>query len=370
MKGGIGICPPEVDGCVVTENMPMFEIVDINPEYLLNFIKSPTFKQEVNKLVPIGTAQKALHENKLLEIEIPYPSEKDQEKVVKKIQSMENEINGLEQNVSYDENLLSKLKQAILSEAVQGKLVEQNSLDESAVELLKKIKGEKEKLIKEGKIKKGKELPEIEDDEIPYELPRGWVWVRLGDVCEKLGSGSTPRGGKSVYKNEGIKFIRSQNVYNYGLNFKNIVHIEKEVHSKMFGTKVFPNDLLLNITGGSIGRCALIPNIFDEANVSQHVTIIRTKKELISKFAHILILSPYFQNKIMIVQTGANREGLAKKNMQLMLFPLPPLAEQKRIVEKIDSLMGVCDELKLRIGENKENSERLMGAVLGEVFGK
>ena len=96
---------------------------------------------------------------------------------------MEKEIKKLGKNVSHDDSLLTKLKQSILSEAVSGKLVKQNPKDESSVELLKKIKKEKEKLIKGGKIKKGKELPMIEDDEIPYELPNGWVWCRLGDVC-------------------------------------------------------------------------------------------------------------------------------------------------------------------------------------------
>jgi type I restriction enzyme S subunit len=190
----------------------------------------------------------------------------------------------------------------------------------------------------------------------------------LGEVCDKIGSGSTPRGGKEVYKASGIKFIRSQNVYNEGLFFENVAYIDNATHSKMSGTKVLPNDILLNITGGSIGRCALVSSDFDEANVSQHVTIIRLKKGLINKFIHLIILSPFFQDRIMIVQTGGNREGLAKKNMQLMLIPLPPLAEQKRIVEKVDQLMKLCYELEQKVRENQKNSELLIDVVLRGVF--
>jgi type I restriction enzyme S subunit len=339
----------------------------IDVDYFKWFLKSQTFKDIVNANIGCGIKTE-LKPKKFLPLIIPLPDLVNQIEIRKKIDSIENEIKELELLNYKNEDYIKKLRQTIFQEAVSGKLISQDPNDEPVSELLKKIIFEKEKLIREKKIRKEKPILSITQDEIPYQLPKGWKWVRLGEVCDKIGSGSTPRGGKEVYKASGIKFIRSQNVYNEGLFFENVAYIDNATHSKMSGTKVLPNDILLNITGGSIGRCALVSSDFDEANVSQHVTIIRLKKGLINKFIHLIILSPFFQDRIMIVQTGGNREGLAKKNMQLMLIPLPPLAEQKRIVEKVDQLMKLCYELEQKVRENQKNSELLIDVVLRGVF--
>ncbi len=164
------------------------------------------------------------------------------------------------------------LKQSILQEAIQGKLTEdwrkQNPNIESASKLLRLIKAEKEKLVLEKKIKKEKPLPPITKEEIPFDLPDGWAWSKLGNLCSKTGSGSTPKGGKSVYTNEGIKFIRSQNVYDEELVLRSIAYINETTHNKMKGTKVQSEDLLLNITGGSIGRCCIVPSNFNTGNIN------------------------------------------------------------------------------------------------------
>src|SRR5699024_5474534 len=249
--------------------------------------------------------------------------------------------------------LLSQLKQSILQEAIQGKLTEgwrsQNPDVEPASELLKRIKAEKAQLIKDKKIRKEKPLPPITEDQIPFELPEGWVWCRLGDICSKTGSGSTPKGGKSAYPSSGIKFLRSQNVYDDGLKYDGIVFISETTHEKMKGTKVQAKDLLLNITGGSIGRCCVVPTDFDTGNINQHVAIIRTVISENGYYLHKIICSPYFQNMIFEVQTGAGREGLPKNKMDNILIPFPPLEEQKAIVEKVETLMQKCTELEEEI---------------------
>src|SRR5207247_2217934 len=104
---------------------------------------------------------------------------------------------------------------------------------------------------------------------VPFSLPDGWAWVRLAQICSKTGSGSTPRGGKAIYQKTGIAFLRSQNVHNDGLRLDYVVYISPETHAKMAGTAVRSDDLLLNITGGSIGRCCRVATDFAEANVSQ-----------------------------------------------------------------------------------------------------
>ena len=137
----------------------------------------------------------------------------------------------------------------------------------------------------------------------------------------------------------------------------------------MNGTTVFGNDILLNITGGSMGRCALVPKDFDEGNVSQHVCIIRPL--VVDKsFYHSMILSPFFQKFIFSSTTGAGREGLPKYNLEQFIIPLPPYAEQNRIVQKLEELMQYCDELEASIKESESQNKKLLQQVLREALRK
>ena len=171
------------------------------------------------------------------------------------------------------------------------------------------------------------------DDEIPFEIPENWTWCRLNELCKKIGAGSTPTGGKAVYVSDGVKFIRSQNVYNDGLRLNDIAYITEETNSKKSGSVVKAKDILLNITGGSIGRCAIVPDNFDIANVNQHVMIIRLINPAMRQWIHAILISEYIQNLIMDVQVGVSREGLSATKLMNFLIPLPPISEQERILK-------------------------------------
>ena len=186
-------------------------------------------------------------------------------------------------------------------------------------------------------------MPHYEN--VPFEVPKGWVWTTIEEICSKIGSGSTPKG--SNYSVKGIPFFRSQNVYNDRLVYDDIKYISEEVHQKMKGTEVLANDLLLNITGGSLGRCAVVPADFNCGNVSQHVCIMRSVL-VEPEYFHALVLSSYFAKSMKI--TGSGREGLPKYNLEQMGFPLPPLTEQQRIVTEIEhwfALLGQIEKGKL-----------------------
>ena len=233
------------------------------------------------------------------------------------------------------------LRQKILDLAIHGKLVPQDPNDEPASVLLERIKAEKERLIKEGKIKRTKRSKAACDKpHYPYELPKGWCWTTIEDVCSKIGSGSTPKGGN--YSKEGIPFFRSQNVQNFGIVLSDIKYISEEVHQSMRGTEVVANDLLLNITGGSLGRCAVVPINFKIGNVSQHVCILRTVL-VKPEYLHYFILSSFFAKSMKI--TGSGREGLPKYNLEKMLFPLPPIQEQERIIIEVKRLLNYINKL-------------------------
>ena len=241
------------------------------------------------------------------------------------------------------------LRQKILDLAIHGKLVPQDPNDEPASVLLERIKADKERLIKEGKIKRSKKSAKASDtphyqQDVPFKVPDNWVWATIEEICSKIGSGSTPRG--SNYAVEGIPFFRSQNVYNDRLVYDDIKYISDETHQKMKGTEVLANDLLLNITGGSLGRCAVVPADFNRGNVSQHVCIMRPIL-IEPEYFHALILSSYFSKSMKI--TGSGREGLPKYSLEQMTFPLPPFAEQHRIVAEIErwfSLINIIENDK------------------------
>lgn len=307
-----------------------------------------------------GMANVSLPMNRIADVMVTIPSIEKQREIV----SLEKElaIREIEILRLYEKQLtqIENLNQAILQEAVQGKLVQQNSKDEPASELLKRIKAEK---AKSGK--KEKPLSTIKPKEIPFEIPERWVWCRLSEICSKIGSGSTPKGGN--YSEDGFPFFRSQNIHNEGLIYDDIKFISDGVQNQMKGTIVLPNDILLNITGGSMGRCALVSNNFIEGNVSQHVCIIRPM-QLNNEYLHKVVLSPYFQKFIFSSTTGAGREGLPKYNLEQFVIPIPPLCEQKRIVAEIEKQFAKTKQLKEHILANQQATEDLLKALLHQAF--
>jgi type I restriction enzyme, S subunit len=258
---------------------------------------------------------------------------------------------------------LQTLRQTILQLAVQGKLTEQRAEDGDAREELTKLIDQKFNLISTKEAQSFQTKP-IEEIDLSLKFPNSWSLCRLGQIAIKLGAGSTPKGGNKVYKTSGVKFIRSQNVWNDGLYLEGVAFISQEIHNAMQGSTVKPKDVLLNITGASIGRSCVVPDTFDEGNVNQHVAIVRLVDLRLRHFVHLTLISNYIQDLIMNVQVGISREGLSMSRLKDFVVPLPPLAEQKRIVAKVDSLMAVCDRLEALLSQQQSTAERLVGAVV------
>lgn len=179
-------------------------------------------------------------------------------------------------------------------------------------------------------------------------LPAGWKAVRLGDVVEKVGSGITPRGGEKVYRMQGVPFVRSQNIGWGELLLDDLIFVAPELHADMRSSELHLNDVLLNISGASIGRAALVNERLVGGNVNQHVCIIRTKRdELDPAFLLIVLLSHNGQKQIDSFQAGGNREGLNYNQIRTFWIPLPPLPEQQRIARILgtwDRAIGLLQE--------------------------
>ncbi|EJM7149979.1 restriction endonuclease subunit S [Vibrio parahaemolyticus] len=403
--------------CAIVENFGIGAIASslvivkpeksVIPEYLLKFFESPLSLSNIRKY-DNGTAQPNLSASDLAKFVIPLPPLNEQHRIVAKVDELMALCDQLEQQTEasieahqvlvttlldtltnsadadelmqnwarisehFDtlfttEESIDQLKQTILQLAVMGKLVSQDPNDEPASELLKRIAEEKAQLVKEKKIKKQKALPPISEDEKSFELPNGWSYERLGNICEKMGSGSTPRGGQSAYVTEGIPFLRSQNVWNGELKLNDIAYIPQETHDKMENTKVYPGDVLLNITGASLGRSTIFPEEIPEANVSQHVTIIRLIEPKMKEFIHIGIISPLIQNLVWGRQVGMAIEGLSKKVLEQFEFPVPPLEEQKLIVEKVTELLNICENLKVQLVASQTTQIQLTDSIVDQV---
>ncbi|APD95996.1 type I restriction endonuclease subunit S [Alteromonas mediterranea] len=243
---------------------------------------------------------------------------------------------------------IKKLRELILELAVRGKLVSQEQSVEKNDSFLNRLNakslcsGSQSKLI----------------------VPTGWAIFKIKDLVSKLGSGSTPRGGKSAYVESGIPFLRSQNVWNDGVKLDDVVYISDEVHEKMSKTKVFPGDILLNITGASLGRTTVFPEFLKEANVSQHVTIVRMCEPELTNWVHLVLMSPLIQKEIWDRQVGMAIEGLSKRTFETFEIPIPPLNEQARIVEKVRELMSLCDQLESQTEASIEAHQTLVKSLL------
>jgi type I restriction enzyme S subunit len=373
-KGGIGIVPREVNKCIVTENMPMFDIVGIRPGYLSLYLKSPQFKSDVNRLVPLGTAQKAIHEKQLLQLEMPLPTEEEQDKVIFKLNRIMEKKEQLSLNTSKNIEQILTLRQAILQEAISGKLVPQDPNDEPASELLKKTKAEKEKLIREKKIKKEKPLPPISEEEIPFALPNGWVWVRLIDLValEKNAIKRGPFGGslrKEIFVKDGYLVYEQRHAIHNDFEYeKYFITPKKFEEMRMF--KVVPGDLIISCSGVTLGKISELPKDAKEGIINQALLKIKLNNELVKNDFFInLFNSIVFQTKIFEKAKGSaipNMVGV--DGLKQIVIGLPPIHEQERIVQKINQLMKLSDDLEVKIRENKRNSELLIDAVLKEAF--
>lgn len=195
-------------------------------------------------------------------------------------------------------------------------------------------------------------------------IPEKWEAIKLGELSTKIGSGSTPRGGEKVYIKEGIPFIRSQNVNNNQLLLDGISHIPFRIHEDMKGTKVFSSDILLNITGASIGRSCVVPDGFEEGNVNQHVCIIRLKQGIDKNYIQLFLSSRSGQKTILRVQVGGNREGLTRSGVQSILVPLPPLPEQQKIANILSTWDKAISHTQALISRLQDRKKGLMQQLL------
>jgi len=282
-------------------------------------------------------------------------------------------------NFFTEKSSVKKLREAILQLAVQGKLTakwrEENPEVEPASELLKKIEAEKKQLIKDQKIKKETPLPPVEEDEIPYDLPRGWVWCRFGDIIMFLNGFAFK--STSYVPESNYQVIRLGNVKNdnFLVNTKE-AYVPESIGRETLAYQLFKDDILTTLTGTKAKRDYCFTCLIKEEHLEERILLLnqrvgciraidKSSSELLNKF----LKSNVILDQLFATESGtANQGNIGSTAFKEVMFPLPPSKEQEEIIIKVNSLMALCDELEQQIEISHTQVEQLMQSCLKEVF--
>lgn len=320
------------------------------------------FKDEIVRNTKSGTSKEAIGLTVFGKYKLPYFDIDKQQEVKEQFVSAQESTLGLDSELTDQLDLVKQLRQAFLREAMQGKLVPQNSSDEPASVLLEKIKAEKERLIKEKKIKKQKPMPPITEDEIPFGIPDNWVWCRLGDIYNST-SGGTPTRSNSEYWNGEINWFKSGELNDSFINTPSEEKITELGLVKSSAT-LFPiGTILIALYGATAGKLSILGV---EGTTNQAVCGFYENLFIHSRFLFYQFL--FWREKYVSDSWGQAQPNISQTYLKNSAFCLPPQIEQERIVTKLDKLMAYCDELVASIRESQQQNELLLQQVLREAL--
>ena len=342
----------------------------INLEFYYSIFKS--LKEDLVKSTATGTAKKSINKTNFGNYVIPYYNIKEQNRLKPVFEKVADNSEKIKQELSNQKQLVSKLKQAILQEAIQGKLTqewrEKNLKIEPASELLERIKSEKEQLLKDKKVRKGKRQQSNDLGNFILEIPNEWEYPELDDISIYITDGThqTP-----TYTEKGRMFLSAQNVKPFKFMPEKHKYVsEKAYQGYINNRKTEKGDLLLGRVGAGIGETAVVDQ---DLNFAIYVSLglVKTFKEDIEpNYLAIVFNSPY---GILYAKGNISSKGGSAGNFNLgrirsFPIPFPPLEEQKAIVEKVETLMKKCNALELEISQSEQHANMLMQPVLKEAF--
>lgn len=378
-KWAYWIIPENLDWYETTSDIPTFDL-DENiclPEMLIYFFKKNDYYKTLEWIAK-WVGSKRIHPAQIYELEIILPSIAKQKEILNISLLKEKNINKLLNINLENQNYITQLKQSILQEAIEWKLTkswrEENKNIEPASVLLEKIKAEKEELIKQKKLKKQKDLKEIEKSEIPFDIPECWENIKIWNICELLWWYAFKSWDYVEKSNNQI--IRLWNVKNNKILLSaSPKYIPDNIANEALNYQIKKWDILITMTWTRRKRdycyTVLVWEVDKKLFLNQRVWCFRFYKWLYKKYLNYFFKTNVFLDPIFETETGwVNQGNIWSISLKNIILPLPPLEEQKEIVKKVDKLMKLCDELEKQTWEIKENSENLMKAVLGEVFEK
>lgn len=407
-NGAFGVVPPDLDGAIVTNDFWYFDIDEekVERDFFYWLTTTPLFLDACQKSSKGETQRIRLQKDLFVDFEFHFPPISEQKKFLSIFRRIEKFLSVLNEEIDTQHTLLTNLRQAILQEAVEGKLtagwrkeqnekllkkyennlsalreLRENNPEYSARALLEKIKAEKEQLVKEGKIKKQKPLPPISEDDLPagkagkpFDLPEGWIWCSWENLLssEKYSMKRGPFGSslrKSIFVKKGIRVFEQYNAINDDPYWSRY-YITPEKYNELKAFTAKPGDLLISCSGVTLGRITELPTDAEIGIINQALLKLNLNVHLISNaFFKNLFRSSYMQKNIFRMAWGiAIPNMIGVKELKKILIAVPPLAEQQAIVEKVDRLMAKIDDLEEQVKSRKEQAEQLMQAVLREAF--
>ncbi len=349
-----------------------------------------------------GTTFKEVSGTFVANVEFPLPPLEEQQRIVQKIVTLFSQVDELEKKVQQDREVderlqvavlddlqsaetpevskqswqrltdhfeqiyrkpehIDQLKQAILNEAVRGRLVPQNPDDESAEKLLERIKEEKQRLYSEGEIRKPKDLDPVSSEEIPFGLPRNWKWVRLGDICQLITDGAhhTPN-----YIEDGVRFISVKNISGGEIDFTDCKYISEKEHEKL-SQRCNPErgDILLTKVGTTGIPVVVETDI--EFSIFVSVALLKINTDFVNPyFLKYLIQSPLVYSQSLENTRGVGNQNLVLRDINNFTIPFMPYKDQIKLTEEIERYFTWCDDLKEKLSRSQQTDQRLLEALV------
>lgn len=376
-NGAFGIIPEELEGAIVTNDFLAFDINEdeVEREFFNVFLQSPVFLEACIKASRGNTNRKRVDEDFFLNYQVSLPPLPDQHDLIKQINKGRTKLALAQGEITHQQSLLAKLKQAILQEAIQGKLTADWRAAHPHVEpaslLLHRIQAEKARLIAAKKLRPEKPLPTIPPAEIPFEIPKGWEWCRFLDVQTGSDAGSSPKCDERPVVGEewGILKVSATS----GARFR-------QDENKFFQTET-PDELCAALHEGDFilsrantkelaGNSVLVEGLTLNLLLSDKTIRFRLSQYINSRYANLVNKAAFVRAHFIRNATGASpsMKNLSRDSITSHAFPLPPLAEQAEIVERVEALMTTCRALEAEIEHARTHAAHLLQAVLKEAF--
>lgn len=368
-EGAFALVPEEANNMYLSG---AFVSYSVNRQYIIPEFLDYYFKQEsvwksiASESTGTNMRRRMLHPCQFEAAIMNVPSMEEQEIIVQRLNAFYTNVGELTKIIDLQRFHLEFLRQAILQEAVNGKLTKQNKADEYATELLKRIKAEKQKLVKKGTLKKEKELPPITEEEIPFELPNGWAWCRLGEITLKLTDG-THHSPTNVSKGE-FMYVTAKNIKDDGVLLNNISYVTQKVHEEIYARCNPEFGDILYIKDGATTGVATINNLHDPFSMLSSVALIKLPKYISNKYILYVLRSPHFYRATRNDMAGIAITRVTLTKMSCSLIPLPPLAEQHRIAAKVQQLQQKSNNLERQVQQSRHYAVQLQKILLKEVF--
>ena len=347
--GRVGKIPPEIDGANLTENADRLVFQLLDQDWLINCLESSLIQQQIiDATTKVGQPKLAI--KRIQELLLPLPPLAEQKRIVARLEELLPYIDCYEQAWSkledFNKRFPADMQKSILQMAIQGKLVPQLPEEGTGEELFRQIQTEKQTLIKAGKIKKEKPLPEITEDETPFDIPGNWKWARMGNIYNIH---SSRRIHANEYVKEGIPFFRSLEVVSLAKGNEPSIsyYISNQRYDELCTDNIMPQkgDLLITCIGGSIGWNWIVDDrtfYYKDGNVVAFDGHVNFDIHYLQSY----LSSPLFKEQVKKDVSGTAYNALTIEMLKSYLIPVPPLSEQRRIVAKLEEILPLCERLK------------------------